>query len=318
MRDVSGNAPNLVPVYAGMKYALSAAGALVAAGLVTGCTVTVDSQGQILRDEKRFTVKGNADVRVATFDGSIQIHSWEKPDVLIEIEKRAATREAIDALDVQVEQQGNTISLEVKRPRAESFTTIGFHRTATARLIVTVPRRANVRARSGDGSISINSVNGRIELRTGDGSITARDVSGELDFSTGDGSLTVEDAEGRLKLDTGDGGVSVSGKLSSVRVHTGDGSVVYRAQTGAVMSEPWEITTGDGSVTLYLPREFGAELDAYTGDGGIRNDLEPALEREQQRERRTEQRRTLRTRLGAGGPELRIRTGDGAIRLRPS
>ena len=39
------------------------------------------------------------------------------------------------------------------------------------------------------------------------------------------------------------------------------------------MTEPWEITTGDGSVSLYLPPDFSAELDAHTGDGSIRNDL---------------------------------------------
>ena len=33
------------------------------------------------------------------------------------------------------------------------------------------------------------------------------------------------------------------------------------------MADDWDITTGDGSVSLYLPSDFGAELDAHTGDG---------------------------------------------------
>ena len=40
------------------------------------------------------------------------------------------------------------------------------------------------------------------------------------------------------------------------------------------MADDWEITTGDGGVSLYLPSDFGAELDAHTGDGTIRNDLD--------------------------------------------
>ena len=40
------------------------------------------------------------------------------------------------------------------------------------------------------------------------------------------------------------------------------------------MDDDWDITTGDGSVSLYLPSDFGAELDAHTGDGSIRNDLD--------------------------------------------
>ena len=313
-----------------MKHALAAGGVLVVSVLAGGCTVRVDSQSQIVREEKRFTVSGVADVRVTTFDGSIQVQSWDRPDVLIEVEKRGTTRESVDALEVLSEQKGNVVELEVKRPRSESFTGIGFHRSASARLIVSVPRKTNLRARSGDGSIAVEGVSGRLELRTGDGSIKAVDVAGELTLNTGDGSVTVDGAEGVLDLNTGDGGVSVSGKLGTVRLHSGDGAIVYRAQPGTTMTGPWEITTGDGSVTMYLPREFGAEIDAYTGDGGIRNDLEvatdsaPHLERaddgrrEERKERRESDRRTLRGRVGAGGPELRIRTGDGGIRLKVS
>ena len=122
-------------------------------------------------------------------------------------------------------------------------------------------------------------MNGRIEIHTGDGSIRANDIAGELTLSTGDGSITVDGAEGRLTLDTGDGGVNVAGKLTGVKLHTGDGSIVYRAQPGTAMAEDWDITTGDGGVSIYLPADFGAELDAHTGDGTIRNDLDVAAER---------------------------------------
>ena len=46
------------------------------------------------------------------------------------------------------------------------------------------------------------------------------------------------------------------------------------------MSDDWDISTGDGSVTLYLPPDFGAELDARTSDGGIRNELQVASQAE--------------------------------------
>jgi Toastrack DUF4097 len=103
--------------------------------------------------------------------------------------------------------------------------------------------------------------------------------------------------------------------LTSVKLHTGDGSIVYRAEPGTEMSDNWEITTGDGGVTLYLPPGFNAELDAHTGDGAIRNDLSISSEVESDRENN---RRTLRGRMGSGGKQIRVRTGDGTIRLRPS
>ena len=185
------------------------------------------------------------------------MHSWDRPDVSVEIEKRGPTKEAVDGLEINASQDGDRIELEVKKPRRESFTGIGISRSTSARLIVSVPRRADVTARTGDGSIRIERVNGRLELRSGDGSIRASEVSGDLVLNTGDGSITVDGAEGTLRLQTGDGGVSVAGKLTSVKMHTGDGSIVYRAQPGTSMQDDWDISTGDGSVALYLPRVRG-------------------------------------------------------------
>lgn len=283
---------------------------LVPALLAAGCTVTVDSQGQIVHEEKRFTVKGTPSVSATTFDGSIQVQSWDNADVLVEIEKRGPTRAALDEIEVQASQNGDEITLEVRRPR-RSVHVFGLNVSPTARLVVWVPRRADVRARSGDGSISMERVNGKLDAHTGDGSIRATEIAGEISLTSGDGSVTVENAEGRLALDTGDGSVNVSGKLAVVRLHTGDGSIVYRAETGTTMNDDWDITTGDGGVTLYLPSGFGAELDAHTGDGSIRNDLDLNASPNNSS-------RTVRGRIGPGGRQLKIRTGDGSIRIKAS
>ena len=109
---------------------------------------------------------------------------------------------------------------------------------------------------------------------------------------------------GDLDVDTGDGSVSVAGKLATVKLHTGDGSITFRAAAGTAMKEDWSITTGDGGVAVYLPSDFGAELDAHTGDGSIRNELGLKAEAESDGNRdrdRERDRRTLKGKLGAGG-----------------
>jgi hypothetical protein len=288
------------------------AGTVVLASLgAAGCVISVDSQAQIQREERKFDVSGAPQLRVITFDGAIEIQSWDRQQVVVEIEKRGATREAVEGLEVKAEQDGNSILIEVKRPKTETLTAFALHRSATAKLIVSVPARADIFARSGDGSIRVQGVSGRLELRTGDGSIRASDVGGELTLNSGDGSITVNGAEGRLDLQTGDGGVQVTGRLTSVKLHTSDGSVVYRVQPGTTMTDDWDISTGDGSISMYLPEEFDATLDAHTGDGTIRTDLKIAASGEATR-------RTVRGRLGDGGRQIKLRTGDGSIRLRAS
>jgi len=276
-----------------------------------GCVV-VDSQGHITREEKRFTVTGLPDLRLTTFDGAIEIRSGEGNTVIVEIEKRGPTKEALDDLKIDTKQDGNRIDVEVRKPAHEVvFFGVG-RMSPTARLIVTMPRDGNVTARSGDGSIRIEHVHGRLELRTGDGSIRALDISGQLTLATGDGSVTLEDVAGDLDVDTGDGSVSVAGKPSAMKLHTGDGSITVRALTGTLMKDDWSMTTGDGGVALYLPSDFGAELDAHTGDGSIRNELQLSNNDSDK------SRRSLKGKLGAGGKLLRIRTGDGSIRLKTS
>jgi DUF4097 and DUF4098 domain-containing protein YvlB len=276
-----------------------------------GCVV-VDSQGHITREEKRFAVTGTPDLRLTTFDGAIEIRAGEGNTVLVEIEKRGPTKEALDGLKIDTKQDGNRIDVEVRKPSHEViFFGVG-RLSPTAKLIVTMPRDGNVIARSGDGSIRIEHVHGRLELRTGDGSIRAVDIAGNLTLATGDGSVTLEEIAGDLDVDTGDGSVSVAGKPSGLKLHTGDGSITLRALTGTTMKDDWSMTTGDGGVAVYLPSDFGAELDAHTGDGSIRNELQLS------NDEGDKNRRSLKGKLGAGGKLLRIRTGDGSIRLKTS
>ena len=294
-----------------MKFAIPVV-VCMSAALSTACVV-VDSQGHIVRDEKRFSVTGAPDLRLTTFDGAIDIRSGEGRDVVVEIEKRGPSKETVERLQVESKQDGNRIDVEVKKPSEETFFGIGHHMSPTAKLIVTMPREGNVVARSGDGSIQIENVRGRLELRTGDGSIRAREIGGQVSLFTGDGSVVLDGITGELELSTGDGSVSVSGKPSALQLKTGDGSITFRADSGTVMKDDWSVSTGDGGVTMYLPSDFGAELDAHTGDGTIRSDLNVSSGGEND-----EERRTLRGRLGSGGKVLKIRTSDGSIRLKVS
>src|SRR5687767_6015502 len=154
------------PVYESMKSVLRGAAAGACVLLAAACEVSVDSHSQIAREEKRFAASGTPDVRLTTFDGSIEVRSWDRPEVVVEIEKRGPTRESIDGLEIVTEHKGNVIELEVKRPRRESLAQVRFNRSASARLIVSVPRRTDLRARTNDGSIRVEGLQGRVELRS--------------------------------------------------------------------------------------------------------------------------------------------------------
>jgi hypothetical protein len=78
----------------------------LAAGLAvmltgSGCVEMMGADLRYLeRDEKHFAVSGKPDVVVTTFDGSIEIRPWDKPDVQVIVEKRGRDKEAVAAATI--------------------------------------------------------------------------------------------------------------------------------------------------------------------------------------------------------------------------
>jgi DUF4097 and DUF4098 domain-containing protein YvlB len=301
------NRQGLRPLVLAVTFAASVASA--------GCVVTVDSSEYTAREEKRFEVRGEApEVTLVTFDGSMEIRSWDQAVVQVEVEKRGPNKEVAEAIKVTAEQTGNTIRLEVKRPTGE---VAGFLRQSpSARIVALVPRKTKVAAQSGDGSITVERIEGDVDVDTGDGSVRGYSLAGNLRVHTGDGSVRLENVDGSIVVDTADGTVAIDGRLRALKVVTGDGTVSVRADEGSVMADAWEIRTGDGGVRLELPADFAADLDASTADGrvrlrGLEGEPEPDEPRHDPDEERA--RRDVKRSLGGGGKLLRVRSGSGSI-----
>ena len=296
---------------------------LVAAAVVlAGCEVNLNTEGLSAREVKTFKVSGQPEVVLDTFDGSIELHSWDRNEIEVEVEKRAMEQSLLDEIKIDAQQEGDKIVVRVTGPRAQRHgVTIGMHISPTARLRVAVPKNANINAVSGDGSIKAEAIEGTIVLRTSDGSITGTRLSGDIQVRSGDGSIRIDNTTGKLDLETEDGSVGVDARPSVLHLRTGDGSVRVTLEPETVMTDNWEITTTDGSVVVTLPGLFNAELDAETSDGAVRTN-HPLLDGDRDDRRdgegsddRRERRRTLRSKIGEGGKILKIRSGDGSIRI---
>ncbi|NQW03400.1 MAG: DUF4097 family beta strand repeat protein [Acidobacteria bacterium] len=289
---------------------LAATGILSCVTALTACTINVDNQGFIERVEKRFAVEGVADLNLYTFDGRVEVRGWDRDDVVVEIEKRAEDKEAVDKIEVLAEQTGQRIKVDVRHTGSRTFVGFGSFTSPSARLIVNVPLKTNVTVRTGDGSMLIERVEGKLELRSGDGSIRAIETSGDLLIESGDGSVTIEDVVGRVEARTDDGSIRLSGVPTALRARSGDGSIVLRIRRGAVMAEDWMAATSDGSISVELADDFSAEIVAEPRGSRVRSELELA---DQSGGTRDEP--TLRGRLGTGGKRFILRTEDGSIRL---
>jgi len=301
----------------------SAAVVLASSMLVAGCEVNLNTEGLSAREVKTFKVSGAPELSLDTFDGSIEVHSWDKNEIEVEIERRAMEQTLLDEIKIDAQQSGDKVTIKVTGPsRRDRGVTIGVHVSPTARLRVVVPRNLTLTAHSGDGAIRAESLEGRIVLNTTDGSVVASRLSGDIQIRSGDGSIRLEQITGKLDLETTDGSIGLEAKPTMLKARTGDGSIRARIEPDSVMADNWEITTSDGTITLGLPMSFNAELDAETSDGSVRadrnifpDDRDAGASGEENRDERRERRRSLHTKLGDGGKTFRIRTGDGSIRI---
>ncbi len=291
-------------------------GLLATAALASSaCTIDVQGSGEgaqaTVREKRTIPLTGMPTVTVRVSNGSVQLRSWDRNEILVDIERRAATLEDAKRIVVETSEDSGNVLIEQKNPR-HSDDWIHFGRSPSVRLTINVPRQLRVDVRTGDGAIDAMDLTGSVQLRSGDGPIRMQRVDGDISVTTGDGSVTARELGGTVAVATGDGSVEMSGRFEGLRARTGDGAISIDALPGSIMKSEWRVTTGDGGVMLRLPKEFNAEVDAHTGDGGIRTTGIDVLTPQS---REDGDRRNMRGRVGQGGEMLTVRTGDGSIDL---
>ena len=95
-----------------------------------------------------------------------------------------------------------------------------------------------------------------------------------------------------------------------IELRTNDGRVRVGVTRDSAMAADWDIETDDGRVTLALPAGFSADLDARTQNGRVL--VDDAFGGGAGAEG------TLRYTIGDGGHTLRVRSGEGTIRIEES
>ncbi|MGD9902683.1 MAG: DUF4097 domain-containing protein [Vicinamibacterales bacterium] len=294
---------------------IGAAGTGILSVALTACTVNLNTEGATASETHRFDATGAVAVTLDTFDGAIEVHSWDRAEVEVVVEKQAQDEGLLQQITVEKAQEGGQIRLRVTGPRSSRSdgVMIGVTYSPRARLRVAVPRSTALDLRSGDGSITVEEIDGVATLRTDDGTIVASRLTGAVTARTDDGGIRFREITGKVDVETGDGSVVVNGTFTALRAKTGDGSVRIAVESGSRVDEDWHVETRDGSVEIRLPDAVDVVVDAVTSDGSVRSNY-PGLtvERRDDDER---SRRELRASLGAGGHTLRVRTGDGSIRF---
>ena len=262
-----------------MKHTIAS---LVTAFLIMTALATPSaSKGEKDRNDKRsgktetevinqvYQVGKNARLSLSNLNGEATVTGWDKNTIEVTATKHAGSQERLDDATVTFDLKNDHLRIEVDYEFEDD--TYDYHDgdLVGVEFEIRVPRGIDV---------------GRVELVNGGLEFT--DLTGSVDASSVNGNVTAKNLSGETRLSTVNGDVS----LSSVRGH-----------------DDIELSSVNGSVTLYLPHNVNAKLTANTVHGDIRGNLGNGV---------THAGSSVDAVLGTGGARIELGTVNGDIRIR--
>jgi TonB family protein len=192
---------------------------------------------------------------------------------------------------------------------------------------------------SGGGHVRAGQIGGRADLQTDGGNITVGHAGSLVSVRTGGGQIDFGEVRGSVRAQTGGGGIRIMYVSGPMEVESSAGSICLTRVAGTVKAATaggtitaWinpdaptsggtvhlpglsQLTSGNGDIVVYLPRNLAANIDAVVESGGERRiEADPALALQIQNNGNGPV-RALGT-LNGGGPPLKLRTTAGKIRL---
>jgi len=258
-----------------------------------------------------FAVAAGARLKVNNHSGTIQVTSWDRPEVRVRAEH--GSRDV-----VRINAQGAVVSIRADRDRGmPSF--VEYEITVPRSMAVDLDGvETDMTVEGVGGDLSASSVEGDITVRSAGGSVTINSVEGDLIVDGGrgrvavsgtDGDVTVTGARGEISVETVEGDVTLENvESANVDVSTVDGDITYR---GTVQNDGrYRLTSHDGDITLGAPAGVNATVSIATFDGSFEAD--PAF-KVQISEMRPGRRFSFT--LGTGSARVEMETFDGEIRL---
>jgi DUF4097 and DUF4098 domain-containing protein YvlB len=137
--------------------------------------------------DRTCVVAPNVEISLRNINGSVEIIGWDKNEVAIVAEKRAASAEDLAKIHINVDASDKSVSISTDFER-----TGWFRRNVNGEVIYKVHVPASAVLHKVDvvnSSISIERIQGDVDAATVNGSIQARALAGTVELSTVNGGI---------------------------------------------------------------------------------------------------------------------------------
>jgi hypothetical protein len=328
---------------------LTAAFAALAIGSAVPATIYAAPAQSDATVSRSFDVGAGGTLEVSAAFGSIEITTTSGNRVEARVVREVRDRYDDDSAQILAEhlvdmsQNGNdvTVRAEVSEDARERWKDDYRNTPLRVRLEIAVPASYNVdletrggnisvadldgevRAETSGGNIEFGNVSGTVWGRTSGGNVTLERSSANAEVRTSGGNIEIGDVEGRVVAETSGGSIRIERAGGEVRAETSGGNVTVDDVAGAIdahssggnvtanitrqPASDCRLSTSAGSVTVTVASGIGLDIDASTSIGGVSSDF--AVDGRVSRN-------SISGAINGGGPELRLRTSAGSIRIR--
>jgi TonB family protein len=172
---------------------------------------------------------------------------------------------------------------------------------------ITVGKAGNyVAVKTGGGQIDFGEVRGSVHAQTRGGGIRVLYVSGPMDVESNGGSICLTRVSGAVKAATSSG--TITAWINPEASKTANSAVTLDGAS--------QLSSGDGDIIVFLPRNLAANIEAIVENGGLRRiEADPALAIQVLKSSQSGGPLTAITALNGGGPLLKLKTVSGKIKL---
>jgi len=208
-------------------------GLLLGSLLALVMVVPLQADQKSVNESKKAAMDGR--VRITIERGDLEVHGWDKNQILVKGKLDEKTKEFIFDVD------GDDTVIAVKIPESRG----GWGRANGSDLIIYLPRKSEVDIGSVSTDIKLEDLRGGIDLGTVSGDVTARNLSGRISLTSVSGEVDLRQAEGRIVAKSVSGNVDVRESKGDHRLNSVSGELLIRGAEGE-----FELTSVSGDLEI--------------------------------------------------------------------
>lgn len=182
--------------------------------------------------------RANGEITLENVNGSVEINTWDRNEIQIDVEKSAKTEEELNLIDLSIDLSDSRAAIKVRLPKRSG----GFF-SGNGNIRAAVKFKLNVPA-----TVTLS------KIATVNSSITLSGVRGAVNASSVNGGVRAEGLAGPLKLETVNGAIRAT---------------VSTVSAGQRLS----FKTVNGQVRVALPSDAGFQLHSSVVNGRVTCDF---------------------------------------------